>query len=277
MVPRQVFPWSNAFFEPSYADMRGWLDSPFFLPKVPAALKLVMQTRFRRPLHPHSKSTHDLAHMLDLLDAPDSVRLRATQDLISYANAHNEPRYDIDGDQHPGARYEAAMALAVLNTEPGAYELIRWMDDRSESTRRMAAFALASTGEPLAIEPLTTIALNDPVLIHLGDPPGHPGHPVSRCIATVFLLWIRGAGVKKAFARFSPENWAAVDAYVEKEGFLLASALGLCDYCKLPKWWAEEYGIPEDPRLSSPPGELPMSKVIQATITAALKAARENR
>jgi hypothetical protein len=44
------------------------------------------------------------------------------------------------------------------------------------------------------------------------------------------LLWIRDAGVKKAFARFSPENWAAVDAYVEKQRFLLAFDLELCDY-----------------------------------------------
>ncbi len=31
--PARYFPWSNALFEPSYADMRGWLDSPFFYPK----------------------------------------------------------------------------------------------------------------------------------------------------------------------------------------------------------------------------------------------------
>src|SRR5271165_2123382 len=85
MAPRPVFSLVKRDLRTELCRHEGLVGLPVFLPKVPAAFKLVMQTRFRRPLHPRSlhrdaprhRNGHDphwLQGFPDRRDADGTVR-----------------------------------------------------------------------------------------------------------------------------------------------------------------------------------------------------------
>ena len=85
MTPRPVFPLVKCALRTELCRHEGLVGLPVVLPEVPAALKLVMHTRFRRPLHrrslhrdvPRHRNDHDphwLQGFPDRRDADGTVR-----------------------------------------------------------------------------------------------------------------------------------------------------------------------------------------------------------